>query len=189
MKPDVVVPVTSIGSASNGSTCLVNESVAFLTGTSMAAPAVAGALALVSQYIAEAHWHRIPNAPGVSNALLRAFIVQAADRARPTESEGYGLPNLERALVFESDFGKRGLRFVSGTLAPENEVRLFVATNTGSAVPLVVTLVWNDLAVALVNDSLLPIVVDLDLVVIAPDGRATYGNMGKEEESLSTARK
>jgi hypothetical protein len=153
----------------------------------MATAAVSGALALVSQYINEG-WHQIPGAPNATNVLLRAFAVHSTVNGAPSPSAGYGLPALERALVFPEDFPKRGLRFVTGMIAPEREAVMYVEIENALE-PLVITLVWDDTVLPLADDTLFPIVLDLDLFVIGPDKRVTYGNLGREEDSLGTIEK
>jgi hypothetical protein len=51
------------------------------------------------------------------------------------------------------------------------------------------TLAWEDAALPLETDALLPLIVDLDLVVVAPGGARTFGNMRVDEDSHSTVEK
>jgi hypothetical protein len=157
----------------------------------MATPAVSGALALVQEYVNDREkWHHLPDAPTATNVLLRAFAIQAGGASRPTPWGGFGVPGLERVLVFEEAFAERGLRFLTGSLSSEEELVLTVNLSRASATPLVVTLAWNDSPVPLsANDVLFPVMLDLDLLVIGPSGDVTYGNMGAEEDSLATVEK
>lgn len=85
LKPEVVAPGTSIYSAFAG------NQFGTLTGTSMAAPHVAGAVALLRQYN--------PNA--TVDTIKRAIAMSASDvgASGPDTISGYGLINLPKALT------------------------------------------------------------------------------------------
>lgn len=84
LKPNVVAPGTAIYS------CLAGSTFGYLTGTSMAAPHVAGAVALLRQYN--------PNAS--VDTIKWALAASATDIADPGPDtlSGYGLINLPKAL-------------------------------------------------------------------------------------------
>ena len=118
-KPDIAAPGTGIVSASHlwegGNPDYVSR-----TGTSMATPHVAGALALVRQ-------------SGVTDPLAaRALLLATADSAGWQPDRGWGYANLTRAARSPADAA------LSGTLAPSS-IRFFRAT-TG---PLRAVLAWN----------------------------------------------
>jgi subtilisin family serine protease len=180
VKPDVVAPGTFILSAralgagkgvvwegraepndGNG-----REWYCYSSGTSMAAPAVSGAAAVVRQYLRSA-----PGAPVPSAALLKAVLIAAAQpvpsRRSAEEQEGIGFPD------FDQGFGRVDLRSVlphpaappgrkllyadvrSGTPGAlvsgarqelgEKGVRAYrVAVPPGATAPLRVVLTWTD---------------------------------------------
>jgi subtilisin family serine protease/subtilisin-like proprotein convertase family protein len=197
-KPDVVAPGTQIISARSSQWDLANEydtnSVQyavfgelnqpvgpwyrFLSGTSMAAPAVSGLLAQIQEF-----WHR-PNRSIPSYleaAAYKAFVINSARSTSDTYSpdfravmnySGWGQPNLQRAL-------DSGVREISGDGTSLRELAGFAgelftgssyfvrlrlsATDTATNAPFRFTLVWTDppgnpaAGIKLVND--------LDLVV------------------------
>lgn len=170
IKPDVVaagVNIISSGSASN--THYYTDS-----GTSMAAPAVAGSLDLLVQ--------RQNQLYGTNQALLastlRGLAIQTADEAGtsagPDYRFGWGLFNARSAaLMIESNH-------TSQSLAHIKEVRLLsgdyiefsiVATNN---TPLRIGIYWTDPPGTPAGPSLNPtnrmLVNDLDLRVISPSG-------------------
>ena len=86
IKPEVVAPGVSIYSSYKGGTYRV------MSGTSMAAPYIAGLVALLRQYN--------PNA--TVSEIKTAIINSARDLGAPGEdnSYGYGLPDAQRALLY-----------------------------------------------------------------------------------------
>jgi hypothetical protein len=158
-----------------------------MNGTSVAAAAIAGSLALVAQYIEEG-WHNISDLTTATPALLRAFIVQSTSVARPDQRSGWGVPDLSRTLVFEGHSGARGLRFFAGAIVQGNESNFSVRL-THQDDPLTITLSWIDPAVAS-SDATMGLLCDLDLFVTTPSGGVLYGNMNyDQEDSLSTTEK
>lgn len=174
IKPDVVaggVNVFSTGSASN--THYYTDS-----GTSMAAPAVAGSLDLL---IGRQNQIYGTNQPMLASTL-RGLAIHTADEAGtsagPDYRFGWGLFNARStALMIESNY-------TSQSLAHIKEVRLLngdhiefpiVATNNR---PLRIGVYWTDPPGTPVNPSLNPtnrmLVNDLDLRVISPSGVTNF---------------
>lgn len=170
IKPDVVaagVNIYSSGSASN--TAYYTDS-----GTSMAAPAVAGSLDLLVQRQSQLYGTNQP----LLASTLRGLAIHAADEAGTTAGPdyrfGWGLFNVRSgALLVDSNY-------VSQSLANIKEVRLLsgdyiefpvVATNNK---PLRVTICWTDPPGTPVSPSLNPtnrmLVNDLDLRVVSAGG-------------------
>ncbi|MBL8111242.1 MAG: S8 family serine peptidase, partial [Acidobacteria bacterium] len=182
IKPDLVAPgediVSAAGSATQGD---LNCATKTLSGTSMSCPAVAGAAALVRQYLA-AGFHPTGTATPADALLASGPLVKAIlmNGAAPVGSfgsgdTGWGRPNLDANLYFPGD--ARSLRLFAVANADgltTGEARTYTITIPPGAQELRATLVWFDAegspgaAVALVND--------LDLTV--SDGLSTFrGNV------------
>lgn len=154
------------------------------SGTSMAAPAISGMLALMQQYFAQ-------QTTGVTNpsaSLLKALLINSARSAGPSYElrtkapinyQGWGLPNLVRALP-TTNFSEAPLLVfdqspTNALATDERETRVINVDTNASAYPLRFTLVWTDppgnpaVGVKLVND--------LDLIVTNLDsGEIYFGN-------------
>lgn len=185
VKPDVTMPGAGIlSAAADGDLSTSNCTTRAISGTSMASPGAAGALALIRQYFT-AGWY--PSGTGragdgftPSAALLKATLINSGHDMTavgpiPAACQGWGRVLLDDALFFQGD--RRRLRieddrggFPRGASGQERTFSVFA----GSAEPLEVTLTWTDFpstpaaGVNLVND--------LDLIVTGPGG--TYrGNV------------
>ncbi|MCS6800461.1 MAG: S8 family serine peptidase [Chloroflexota bacterium] len=188
LKPDVVAPGTQVFSTFSrlsplrGATSAT--SYAFSSGTSMATPLVAGAAALVREWL---HVQRRIDLP--SGALLKALVINGAEDIAPGQ---YGTDPAVQEIPFlrpnpVAGFGRVNVR---SSLAPTG-LDLWLADEThGLATgetweatifttgpgPLRVTLAWSDFpgqpgaATVLVND--------LDLEVRGPDALLHLGNAG-----------
>ena len=181
----------------------LNESLApnyrFESGTSMAAPAVTGLLALFQEFLRE-------NDHDPSPALLKALLINGSRTASELYDfqvdpvinfQGWGTVNLANSLpdsMFQSgsDESQATLQFfdqsVEDALATgeQRSWNLTLNTNEARALPLRVSLVWTDppgnptAGIKLVND--------LDLIVSnTVSGDIFYGNHFRPGELFTTA--
>jgi subtilisin family serine protease len=156
----------------------------FKSGTSMAAPAVTGIVALMLQQYASTFGVNLDTTPPLPSTV-KALLVQSADDladtdptinfdtglpvtygAGPDWATGYGLVNAPAAVQIIADQG-----FL------EDQVSLFDVTDDWSVSVLPgqtevrVTLAWDDIAgTPNSNDAAAQLVNDLDLVLIEPGG-------------------
>lgn len=144
-------------------------------GTSMATPAVAGAAAVVREYLRKVKRRR-PSA-----ALVKALLIHSARYMHYDLDPGTG------PYDFNQGWGRIHVKAI---IAPDPPVRVHMyerrrglmtgehltrwADVQDSTVPLVVTLVWTDAPGS--PRGVRQLVNDLDLVVIAPDGKRYHGN-------------
>jgi subtilisin family serine protease len=178
VKPNIVAPADSIFTARGSDTAEYSER----SGTSMSAPAVCGALALVRQYFRDG-WYpdgfpdpsrRIDR---LSSALLRAIAVTGADSnvsfaQVPSDAVGWGRLNLAQVLHFPGD--SVSLDFVDerrGVATGEYQEYEFLY---GRRDPMRVTLAWTDTAAAPNAD--IALVNDLNLELVSPDGNYYRGS-------------
>lgn len=180
LKPDVVAPGTSILSTHSRvaptSTVFGTSSdpdYFFDSGTSMATPLVAGCAAVVRETLVK---HGMPTPPA---ALVKALLINGAaeltGQYHPTEAgpspnrnSGFGRVDLKNSIILPGTHADRGLH-VGGPLEEGQDETITV--NIASPSPFKITLVWSDPPGELLQN-------DLDLIVIAADGRERHGNMG-----------
>ncbi|HMP82176.1 MAG TPA: S8 family serine peptidase, partial [Verrucomicrobiota bacterium] len=179
IKPDLVAPGTWIASLFSRSATdayawdTISSNYMFQGGTSQAGPQVAGAAAVFIHYYRQ-------NFSGVtpSPAMVKAALINsAADMADPTHTaavpnndEGWGRVNLTPIL----DSGRR-YDYVDQTVLMTNgqifERQVLVSS---SDEPFKVTLTYTD--VPGFPGAIPALVNDLNLEVVAPDGRSYHGN-------------
>ena len=207
-KPDVVAPGTFIISTRSAQWNLTNDfplpfyqdeydlfkdltdetgpAYRYESGTSMAAPAVAGLLAQMQEFFQQGS-HR-PSAAGYKALLLNSALPTSSsyvlDPRNPVNYAGWGEPNLPRALSSQLTRDGQPLYLIESddvagqpvglATGESRSYTLSLGTNVISA-PLRLTLVWTDPpgnpagAAKLVND--------LDLVVSnVVTGEVIYGN-------------
>ena len=93
-KPDICAPGFQIEAARSGSS---SDSAAALTGTSMAAPHVAGAFALVMS-----HRHKESSRPQVNARQLQAALIRSANNFSGLHHEGFGFGLLNAKALFDA---------------------------------------------------------------------------------------
>jgi len=191
-KPEIYAPGCSIESAENGSACSTRAT----SGTSMAAPAIAGAGALVRQYFEEG-WYptgtrRAADAIGPSGALVKATLLNSTVdmvgiTGYPSDLEGWGRVLIENALYFDGDTRRLAVladvRNAAGLSWGESATHVLAVGDSDET--LKITLVFTDPAAVLL--AAFPRVNDLDLEVTSPSGSTYFGNVIDPGTGLSTA--
>ncbi len=171
IKPDLVangLQVYSTSSVDDAAYC-------YSSGTSMAAPNVAGSMALLQQHYSQTHNDELPLA-----ATLRALVIQTADEVGitpgPDYSYGWGLLNTAAATDVISCDAEEQWIIQERTL---NEDQTFsFKTSSDGIDPLKVTIAWTDppatpLSPA-VNDTTVRLTNDLDLQLNHDDNEIFY---------------
>lgn len=181
-KPEIFAPGCNTQSSRANTSC----STLGLTGTSMAAPAIAGCAALTRQYFEDGYYPSgvptfddgfTPSGTLVKATLLNSAVNMTGIGGFPSNQEGWGRVLLDNALYFPNDEQRlivRDVRNSSDDALSTNDVDELIVSSDSIAVPLKVTLVWHD-APSTPNSSFAP-VNDLDLEVVMPTGQVIYGN-------------
>ena len=185
VKPDVAAPGGSIVSTrSLPASAVCNQAptpesqvlYATCSGTSMAAPHVTGALALVTE------WRRKTTGSDPSPAFVKAVLINSATdmaaRNIPNRDEGWGRVNLGAAF---SD-APRVLADQTVVLSDPDQASSWSVTPADPTKPLRATVVWTDPAGAPGANPAL--VNDLDLEVLAPNGSLFLGNNFDQGRSI-----
>lgn len=181
-KPEIFAPGCNTQSAQWNTSCGTFG----LTGTSMAAPAIAGCAALTRQYFEDGYYPSgvptfddgfTPSGTLLKAVLLNSAVDMTGINGYPSDREGWGRILLDNALYFPGDDEHLIVRDVrnSGSGALETgDMSEFVVNNDNFATPFKVTLVWHD-APGTPNSSFPP-VNNLDLEVVMPSGQIVLGN-------------
>ncbi|MGV6815144.1 MAG: S8 family serine peptidase [Phycisphaerales bacterium] len=181
-KPEIYAPGCGTTSASSSTTCGTTS----LTGTSMAAPAIAGSAALVRQYyedgyypsgLAESQDGFTPSGTLLKATLLNSAVDMTGISGFPSNREGWGRVLLDNALYFAGDSTTmiiRDVRNAANDALNTGDLDEIHFTVNSLTAPLKATLVWHD-APAAPNASFTP-VNNLDLEVIMPSGDVLVGN-------------
>jgi hypothetical protein len=197
LKPEIVAPGTNVISSrshASGATYDVtyDANYAYASGTSMAAPMVSGAAALIRQWLAHER-----NMGSPSAALVKALILNGAtnlspgqygtgaDReipsAWPNNVEGWGRLSVDGAVQIESE----QIWLTDATAGVSTNGSASSTFDVTDQQPLHITLAWTDYpASPLASKSLIN---DLDLEVQAPDGTSTRGNASAALDSSCQA--
>jgi hypothetical protein len=190
IKPDVVAPGTWISSLQSESAtdenawAPIDPYYQYQGGTSQAGPHASGSAAVFVQYYRATHGGATPFPALVKAALINS----AADMDDgsgtgpvPNSDEGWGRIDLARLIA-----SPRRYEFLDQTnLLSTGQVfehRVVVAT---SGEPLKITLAYTD--VPGFQPAIPALVNDLDLEVVAPDGRIYRGNQFDQGESVPDA--
>lgn len=181
-KPEIFAPGCSTRSAQWNTACGTYA----LTGTSMAAPAVAGSAALTRQYFEDGYYPSgvptfddgfTPSGTLIKATLLNSAVDMTGIGGFPSNREGWGRVLLDNALYFPGDDETliiRDVRNASSDAVSTGDVDELVVNHSDLSVPLKVTLVWHD-APSTPNSSYTP-VNNLDLEVVLPTGQTVLGN-------------
>ena len=195
-KPDVVAPGTFIASLLSAAASdqfawmPISDNYIYMGGTSQAGPHASGAAAVFVQYYQSRHTNAVP-----SPALVKAALINSAvelDQANggpgpiPNNDEGWGRISLPNLIVTDPTNAPRIGEFIDQTTPLTNaqifEHHVFVRS---AVEPLKITMAYTDepgfpgAIPALVND--------LDLEVVAPDGKIYRGNQFIGGESIPNA--
>jgi len=180
IKPDVTAPGSSIISCnSDNNTGSNNCNTRSMSGTSMAAPGVAGLSALTREYFTAGFYPsgaaNLADAFVPSGALLKAVLINSGESmpgvsAIPSNCQGWGRVLLDNALSFPAQTRKLWVEDDAAgfSLAAMGTAKTFTFDVASDLEPLEVTLTWTDFpstpaaAAHLVND--------LDLTVTGPGG-------------------
>ena len=187
IKPDVVAPGTWISSLRSP---IGNDEFAwadisfhylFQGGTSQAGPAVSGAAAIFVQWYRDLYTNATPSPALVKAALINSAVDmddEIETDAVPNNDEGWGRVDLTQIIGSDRvyDFVDQSITLATGQ---QFDRHIVVADES---VPLFVTLAYTD--VPGFPGALPALVNDLDLEVLAPDGRVYRGNQFLNGESL-----
>ena len=180
-KPEIAAPGAGVQSASYSSACALRA----MSGTSMAAPAIAGNAALVRQYFEDGFYPAgsasaldsyIPSGSLIKAVLLNSTVDMAGVTGFPSNREGWGRLLLDDSLYFTGE--SRRLEVVDHWHAQgieTGQTRFYTVDVQGTTEPLQVTLVWADPAA--LHSAAQAWINDLDLEVEAPDSSLYLGNV------------
>ncbi|OHT05257.1 hypothetical protein TRFO_27076 [Tritrichomonas foetus] len=183
IKPDVVSPGTNIISALSSENsfdfygCPDDGFLHVTSGTSMATPNVAGATALINQYFKEKRNLQL------NGADLRALIIASAsrpdERKEPDMFIGHGIVDLSTILNFDKSFGV-GITQKDSYIENSNHVMTKINVKNNET-EFRIVLSYFDIELNI--ESMIPIMNDLDLVVISPSGKRYLGDHRTDEDS------
>ena len=190
IKPDVVAPGTWIASLrspygdDNNAWGEISENYLYQGGTSQAGPQVSGAAAVFVQYYRQTYAIGTPSPALVKAALINSAVDmfdESGTTPTPNMDEGWGRVDLTEVILSESVHEYVDQTALLTTGQTYDRQIIIASTN----LPLKITLVYTDVPgfpaaiPALVND--------LDLELIAPDGRVYRGNQFEQGESVPDA--
>ena len=188
-KPDIAAPGTGVLSTRaynqeySYGVYEANTNYAYDTGTSMACPLTAGAVALVREWLLKPEQGFTEDEPPTA-ALMKAIVTGGAkDAVRPGNDQGWGRIDLMETL----SPSKRAVKLIDRIPFADGEEFTWIVETTNAA-PLDVQLAWIDFPGAASGSQSVPkIINDLDLTVRAVDGGdLLYGNGGSSADSLNT---
>ncbi len=181
-KPEIFAPGCDTQSSRANTTC---GTIGF-TGTSMAAPAIAGCAALTRQYYEDGYYPGgaaesddgfTPSGALIKATLLNSAVDMTGISGYPSNQEGWGRVLLDNALYFPGDDSRMVVRDVRNTgneAMQTGDQAEIVVNDDNLGVPMRVTLVWHD-APAAPGAAFTP-VNNLDLEVDLPSGQTILGN-------------
>ena len=191
-KPDIAVPGATIYSSAGGDPKVEQvrqtnwNGLTSKSGTSMATPAASGMTALIMQFFAEGWYPYMEKGKSQgfrpTSALVRAMMISSG-RPISTISEypnykiGYGFAQLHNVFDFDNEYG--GLRILDNIEIQPKSHHTYKIHVDNNRKPLVVTLAYIDFSYDYTYAA--PLIFDLDLVVISPNGKEYYGNDKTEQ--------
>lgn len=183
LKPDLFVPGCNIKSASVLSQCSTMD----LSGTSMSSPAVAGASAIIREYLKKKYYRSISEPSG---SLIKAILINSGEDLKsvpgyPNFEEGWGRVLLKKTLPLENSEYKLfidDVRRENGL--NEGEEKIYNMKVSSGNIPLSITMVWTDYPAFPSATQIL--INNLDLTVITPSGKIYKGNSIENGESIES---
>jgi hypothetical protein len=188
IKPDVVAPGTWIASCQSESAtdefawAPISYYYQYQGGTSQAGPHVSGAAAVFVQYYRQTNNGKTPSPALVKAALINSAVdlneeIGGTDPT-PNNDEGWGRVDLTQLIGsdIKYDFLDQTVLIQTGQ---EYQKQIVVASDE---LPLKITLAYTD--VPGLPAAIPALVNDLDLIVIAPDGKIYRGNQFDNGESI-----
>lgn len=188
-KPDIAAPGTGVLSTRaynqdySYGVYAANTNYAYDTGTSMACPLTAGAVALVREWLMKPEQGFTEEEPPTA-ALMKAIVTGGAkDAAQPNNDQGWGRIDVMETLVPSN----RAVKLIDRIPFADGEDFTWVVETTNDA-PLDVQLAWIDFpGAASTSQSAPKLVNDLDLTVQSfEEGTIHYGNGGDSADTLNT---
>ena len=167
IKPDIAANGVLLYSTTNSSDVAYSSS----SGTSMAAPSVAGSVALLLQLHDQLHGTNQPWLSSTWKGILLNTADEAGTAAGPDYKSGWGLMNTARAaLLVRSNFVAGGVSHIKETVLQNTNSVEFTVTATGTS-QLKVMAVWTDppatpLLYASIDPTNIMLINDLDVRVI-----------------------
>lgn len=171
IKPDIVAPGVDIFSTYASGT----NQYGLLSGTSMAAPAVTGSLALLQQ-----HWSNITGGQFMRSATLKGLIIHTAREAGrnpgPDYEYGWGLlaTDLAASMITRND----GINIILDERQLNQVDSIVYTVQSDGSFPLMATICWTDPAgtpsAPSLNPTAIKLVNDLDLRIYDPQGNLHF---------------
>lgn len=177
IKPDVVAAGVAIITTDS-----VNDyAYQAISGTSFAAPSVAGSANLLTQYYSQVH----TNSSDLLSSTLKGLIIHTADAATtnagPSYRFGWGLMNTTKAAGLIANDATNGLKnFLKEVLLENGQFAQFpISSSGGTNNPLKVTICWTDPAgnanaLTNLNNPTTKLVNDFDLRIYSPNGTTNF---------------
>lgn len=178
LKPNIMAPGVNLWSAQASGQSGYSQ----MSGTSMATPAVNGALGLVRCYLREGYYptgaaRTEDRIEYISSALMRSLAMVSADPnvgsyTPPDNNIGWGRIDIDSVLYFSGD--SRKLLLVDDTIGIATGEFKEAQFRVASTIPLRVCLAWTDTAA--VPNANPTLVNNLNLELVSPTGVSYRGN-------------